>query len=122
MADLEAAIQTKEKWVMSKVVRADTSRLEPGTLEAAMQEKLGGEVVHVGKVVGAEKERAQLEDLIVRRAKLLGEDPDLKLAEAGFGGAFGGKASSLGGHSEKRFADKSEGLKIKGKVVADWEA
>ena len=36
---------------------------------------------------------------------------------------FGGKASALGGHSEKRFpAEKSEGLKIKGKVVADGEA
>ena len=74
----------------------------------------------MGKVVGAEKERVELEALIVKRARLLGEDPDLKLAEAGFGGQFGGKAGSLGGHAEKRFANKSEGLKIKGKVVADW--
>ena len=51
---------------MSKVVCVDTSRLEPGTLEAAMHEKLGGEFVHVGKVVGAEKERAQLEGACAR--------------------------------------------------------
>ena len=44
-----------------------------------MAKKLGGEVVNVGRVVGAEKERAALEDVIVRRAKLLGEDPELKL-------------------------------------------
>ena len=41
-------------------------------------------------------------------------------AESGFGGQMGGKATALGGHANKRFATKSEGLKIKGKVVADW--
>eukprot|EP00619_Florenciella_sp_RCC1007_P013565 CAMPEP_0205923106 /NCGR_PEP_ID=MMETSP1325-20131115/15638_1 /ASSEMBLY_ACC=CAM_ASM_000708 /TAXON_ID=236786 /ORGANISM="Florenciella sp., Strain RCC1007" /LENGTH=220 /DNA_ID=CAMNT_0053291261 /DNA_START=32 /DNA_END=694 /DNA_ORIENTATION=+ len=119
MKALEDAIQKKERWETSRVVRKD-SNVEEGTFEAAMARKLGGEVVNVGRVVGAEKERAALEDAIVRRAKLLGEDPELKLAESGFGGLMGGKATAMGGHANKRFASKSEGLKIKGKVVADW--
>ena len=38
----------------------------------------------------------------------------------GFGGKFGNKANELGGNAEKRYAEKSDGLRIKGKVVADW--
>mmetsp|Transcript_74434 Transcript_74434/g.145403 ORF Transcript_74434/g.145403 Transcript_74434/m.145403 type:complete len:89 (-) Transcript_74434:83-349(-) len=83
--------------------------------------RVGGEVVKVGRVVGAEAERGELETLIVRRAELLGEDVELKLAEAGFGGQFGARAQAMGGHAALRFSKKSQGLKIKGKVVAEWE-
>jgi len=41
-------------------------------------------VVKIGVVVGAEVERGELEKLIVKRAELLGEDAELKLAEVGF--------------------------------------
>ena len=43
------------------------------------------------------------------------------LFKAGFGGQFGAKAESMGGHAALRFANKSQGLKIKGKVIAEWE-
>lgn len=120
MSELEAAIQKKERWETTRVVRKDALH-EEGTFEAAMAKQVGGEVVNVGRVTGAEKERAALESIIVRRAKLLGVDPELKMAEMGFGGYAGSKASELGGNAEKRYANKSEGLKIKGRVVADWQ-
>jgi len=120
IARLELEIQRKERWEVEEQVRED-ALLEEGTFEAAQAKRLGGEVVRVGKVVGAEEERALLEGLIVRRAELLGEDPGLSLAEHGFGGQFGGRAEALGGHAAVRFASKSKGLKIKGKVVAEWE-
>ena len=86
-----------------------------------MAAKVGGEVVKTGKVVGAEAEREQLEALLVRRCELLGEDVDMTLAEAGFGGLYGARAGDLTGNAESRFEHKSkDGLKIKGKVVADW--
>uniref|UniRef100_A0A7S2WFN9 Kinesin motor domain-containing protein n=1 Tax=Rhizochromulina marina TaxID=1034831 RepID=A0A7S2WFN9_9STRA len=119
--ELEGEIQRKERWEVQRVVRKDTN-VEAGTFEAAMMEKRGGEVMNVGRVVGAEAEREQLEQLIVQRAELLGEDVDLKLAEAGFGNQFAASAvTALGGHAEKRFAAKSAGLRVKGKVVAEWK-
>lgn len=117
---LEAAIRAKEEWVTDEVVRADDAgRIEAGTFEAAVAAR-GGEVVKVGRIVGAEAERAELERLVIRRSELLGEDVDLSLAEAGFGGQYGKRAEALGGHASLRFAKKSQGLKIKGKVVAEW--
>jgi hypothetical protein len=79
--ELEAAIAAKERWETSEFVRADT-QLEAGTFEAAVFARTGGEVVKVGKVVGAEAERGALEKLIVRRAELLGEDVDMSLVRA----------------------------------------
>jgi hypothetical protein len=118
---LEEAIRRKERWEVSETMRADTGA-EAGTYEAAMAAKVGGEVVKTGKVVGAEKEREQLERLLIRRCELLGEDANLVLAAAGFGGLYGGKADDLAGNAMSRFKGKSDGLKIKGKVVADWNA
>ena len=43
--------------------------MEEGTYEAAMAAKTGGEVVKTGRIVGAEKERAALEKLLVRRCE-----------------------------------------------------
>lgn len=120
IADLEVRIAEKERWETVQVIRQDTN-VEEGTFEAALNKRRGGEVMNVGRVVGAEQEREELESLIVKRAKLLGLDIDLSLAEAGFGNKFASSAvSSMGGHAQKRFADRSEGLKIKGKVVAEW--
>ena len=108
----------------ARQVRRKDALAEEGTFEAKMAEELGGELVRTSKLVGAEKERVRLEELIRRRVKLTGEDIDLKLAEAGFGGQYGGKSEALGGHSAVRFADssKDEGLFIKGKKTAQWEA
>ena len=66
---LEEAIRRKERWEVSETMRADTGA-EAGTYEAAMAAKVGGEVVKTGKVVGAEKEREQLERLLIRRCEL----------------------------------------------------
>ena len=86
-----------------------------------MAAKVGGEVVKTGRVVGAEAERERLEGLLVRRCELLGEDVNFVLAQAGFGGLYGAQAEDLKGNAESRFEQKSkEGLKIKGKAVADW--
>ena len=96
--------------------------MEEGTFEAAVSLRHGGEVVKIGRVVGAEAEREQLEQLIVRRSELLGERVEMALAETGFGGQFGARASAMGGHAALRFSSKSQGLKVKGKVIAEWES
>ena len=87
-----------------------------------MAAKVGGEVVKTGRVVGAEAERERLEGLLVRRRELLGEDVTFVLAHhTSFGGLYGAQAEDLKGNAESRFEQKSkEGLKIKGKAVADW--
>lgn len=80
--------------------------------------------MRTGKVVGAESERRELEELIRKRAALTGEDPELTLAEHGFGGGQFAKnaAGALSGNAAARFKsnDEDEGVKIKGKVVAKW--
>ena len=121
LAPLEPDLTTPPPLVSPPTALRPPPSTPPPPPQAAMAKNLGGEVVNVGRVVGAEKERAALETVIIRRAKLLGEDPELKLAESGFGGQMGGKATAMGGHANKRFATKSEGLKIKGKVRSDAE-
>lgn len=117
---LENIIRTKERWESREVLRCD-ALVEEGTYEAKLAETKGGEVVRTGVVVGAEAERQRLEKVIVQRAALTGEDFQAKLAEAGFGGMYGGKASALDSFGNKRFSDKDdEGLKMKGKKVAGW--
>ena len=44
-----------------EIIRKD-NLVEEGTYEATLQAKVGGEVVRVGKVVGAEKERDRLKN------------------------------------------------------------
>ena len=119
---LEEVIVKKERWETEEIIRKD-NLVEEGTYEATLQAKVGGEVVRVGKVVGAEKERDRLEELIRRRAALTGEKVELKLAEHGFGGQFGSKADALGGNAKMRYEDnsKDEGLVMKGKKVAQWQ-
>ena len=118
---LEEQIILLEHWEHTETVRQDTL-LEAGTFEAAQAAKSGGEVVRTSKLVGAESERDQLELLLRKRAAFTGEELEDSLAEHGFGGAYGGKATPLGGHAGMRFQEKSkEGLKIKGKVVAEWQ-
>ena len=123
MKALEDIIVKKERWETQEIIRKDTL-VEKGTYEATLQAKVGGEVVKVGKIVGAEKERERLEELIRRRAALTGEPVELKLAEAGFGGQFGNKADALGGNSQLRYKDneKDRGLIMNGKKVATWQA
>jgi kinesin family protein 5 len=150
MAQIEELIRGKERWEQTEQVRADTSAealdaaqaradrftkegdtgdegkqdAEVGTQGAAKAGPKGGanvEIVTVGRVVGAEAERERLETLIRRRARLTGGDVDMRLAEAGFGGPFGGAADKLGGHAQIRFAEKA-GLLMKGKLVAEWQA
>ena len=122
MKALEDVIVKKERWETEEIIRKDTL-VEKGTYEATLQAKLGGEVVRVGKVVGAEKERERLEELIRRRAALTGEPVELKLAEAGFGGQFGKKADALGGNSQLRYKDNENdrGLIMNGKKAATWQ-
>ena len=150
MAQIEELIRGKERWEQTEQVRADTTAealdaaqaradrftkggdtgdegkqdAEAGTQGAAKDGAKGGanmEIVTVGRVVGAEAERERLETLIRRRARLTGGDVDMRLAEAGFGGQFGGAADKLGGHAQIRFAEKA-GLLMKGKLVAEWQA
>ena len=119
MSQIEVLIRQKERWEHTEEVRQD-ALAEAGTIEAMQG---ATEVVRVGHVVGAEAERERLETLIRRRARLTGGDVEMRLAEAGFGGQFGGSASELGGHAQIRFADKdAAGLHIKGKKVAEWQA
>ena len=52
---------------------------------------------------------------------MLGEDVNESLAELGFGGHYGGRATATGGTVGARYAQKSaKGLQIKGKIVAEW--
>lgn len=122
MEELQALIKQKERWEEISFIRKD-DLVEEGTYEASLAAKTGGEVVKTGKIVGAEEERKRLEQLIRRKAQLTGENVEMKLAEAGFGAsAYGGKATAMGGNAELRYQDNEvdDGLKIKGKKVANW--
>ena len=103
---------------MEETVREDVLA-EAGTYEA----QAGGEIVKTGKIVGAEEERTRLEALIRRRAEITGEEVELKLAEAGFGGKYGGKVDSLGGNAASRYEENSNdgGLVMNGRKVAQWQ-
>ena len=118
---LEKVITQKEHWEHKEEVRRDVL-LEEGTFEAAQAMERGGEVVRTSRLVGAEAERARLEQLLRTRMELVGDKAELTLAAHGFGGAYGGKATALGGHAEHRFqAESKKGLLVKGKKVADWQ-
>ena len=120
IVDLEATIKRKERWEHQETVRLD-NLVEEGTYEATLAAQKGGEVVRTGVIVGAEAERARLEEVIVKRAELTGEDANVALAEAGFGGQYGGRAEAEAGNAKSRFgSDAGGGLKIKGKKVAEW--
>ena len=68
------------------------------------------------------QERARLEKVIMQRAALTGEDFQAKLAEAGFGGLYGGQAKALDLFGDKRFNAQDEGgLIMKGRKVAAWK-
>jgi len=68
------------------------------------------------------QERARLEKVIMQRAALTGEDFQAKLAEAGFGGQYGGQAKALDVFGDKRFNAQDEGgLIMKGRKVAAWK-
>lgn len=120
---LEETIRSKERWESKEIVRKD-ALVEEGTYEAALAAERGGEVVRIGMIVGAETERERLEQLIRRRAKLTGENVDMRLAAAGFGGKYGGKADAMSGNAELRFKDhaQDDGLVMKGRRVAKWRA
>uniref|UniRef100_A0A0G4FFH2 Kinesin motor domain-containing protein n=1 Tax=Chromera velia CCMP2878 TaxID=1169474 RepID=A0A0G4FFH2_9ALVE len=121
MEELEETIRQKERWETVEVVRAD-ALVEENSFEASLAKMKGGEVVKTGKVVGAEGERARLEELIRERARLTGEDVDLRLAEMGFGGLYGGNKNALAGNAELRFGEShvDAGLVMKGKKIAQW--
>ena len=102
---LTAVIKAKETWESKIVEREDID---------------GTETVRVSYLVGAERERERLEELVRARAKLTGDDADLKLASVGFGGKYGGSASALGGNAASRFGQDDIGLSIKGKKTAKW--
>ena len=70
IAALEAEIKVKERWVVDEEVRMD-SLAETNTVEAAVG---GREVKKVATLIGAEAERKQLEELLVRRAAFTGID------------------------------------------------
>ena len=121
IATLEATIKRKERWESREVVRED-NLVEEGTYEASLAAQKGGEVVRTGVIVGAEEERRRLEEVIIKRAELTGEDVNARLAEAGFGGMYGGEAKAEAGNAQSRFSnDQGGGLKIKGKKVAEWK-
>lgn len=69
--ELEAEILAKERWETVETRRVDTN-VEAGTLEETIATQFGGEVVKTSKLVGAEQERARLEQLLERRRVLLG--------------------------------------------------
>eukprot|EP01038_Epipyxis_sp_PR26KG_P005873 gene5873-8098_t len=66
--DLQNVILAKERWQSREERRADENA-EEGTMEAA----IGVEIKKVYVVVGAEKERKTLENLLLQRAKFTGE-------------------------------------------------
>lgn len=71
IAALEKEIETKERWEGRNEERADTLA-EEGTVEMAAG---GVEIKKVYMLVGAEEERKQLEQLLIRRAKFIGSEP-----------------------------------------------
>jgi kinesin family protein 5 len=85
-------IRSKERWVNKKVVRVDTN-FEAGTLEATLG---GQEQVMTSVLEGAEKERKELEMLVIRRAELVGDDVETSLLEAGFKGFGRFAAGAMG--------------------------
>ena len=119
---IESEIKQKERWEVREVRRNDPNA-EHGTLEAAQGAQ---EIIKTGVIVGAEAERERLETLIKRRAILVGgkkgDEGLLTVAEMGFGGQkFGGRVTSMGGNAEGRFRGKdTQGLRMKGKKVAEW--
>ena len=72
IANLENEIKLKERWEMVEEKRTD-ALAEAGTFEAAIG---GVEVKKVSVLIGAEKERLQLESLLRRRSKLTGSERD----------------------------------------------
>ena len=106
IAKLLDTIRAKERWQSKDIERIDIE---------------GKEIVRVTTLVGAEKERDEVELLIKQRARLTGEDASMELAEAGFGARYGGQADALGGNAASRFAEEDTvGLTIKGKKAASW--
>lgn len=71
IATLEAEITVKERWEERHEQRAD-ALAEEGTFEMAAG---GVETKKVYMLVGAEEERQQLEQLLIRRAKFIGSEP-----------------------------------------------
>lgn len=71
IAALEKEIESKERWEGRNEQRADTLA-EEGTVEMAAG---GVEIKKVYMLVGAEEERKQLEQLLIRRAKFIGSEP-----------------------------------------------
>ena len=80
--DLEAAIKQKERWALVERTRQDLLA-EKDTLEAAI---CGKEIIKVTVLQGAEAERKQLEELLIRRSKFTGESVfEEKKRVVGFG-------------------------------------
>lgn len=91
IADLEVQIVSKESWKVVDVTQADLLA-EEGSLEATQG---GIEVKKVTVLVGAEKERKLLEQLLTDRLRLTGVAGDkvelvgeLKYGKVGFGGKY----------------------------------
>ena len=72
IAELEATIRSKERWEVIDEERKD-NLAEEGTIEATQG---GKEIKKVTVLVGAEKERKQLEKLLLDRLKLIGCQDD----------------------------------------------
>ena len=72
IANLENEIKLKERWEMVEEKRTD-ALAEAGTFEAAIG---GVEVKKVSVLLGAEKERLELESLLRKRSKLTGSEHD----------------------------------------------
>jgi len=115
---LEAAIKAKETWQTNEVIRKD-ALAEEGTVEAMAG---GKEIVRTTQLVGAEKERKRLEEVILQLSELTGEDMSLEATQAAFSNQFGATATQLGGNATTRFQTTSKkGLVVKGRKVAEWK-
>jgi len=112
---LEKAIVSKERWEQRVEERVD-ALAEKGTFEAAIG---GMELKKVTVLVGAEKERVQLEKMLRKRAELTGSERDIKelgadAAEEDFDKENGSKSSP-----SKKKINKKKPIAFGGKYLAD---
>lgn len=134
--DLEAIIMEKERWELVEYRRRDCLA-ESGTIEKATG---GIEVRTVTRLVGAEKERKELDKLLNRRAQFIGINPidedeasstaKMRKKPLGFGGEL---AETYGIGSEykmeeeertmnERFLDQVEKSHVPSRVRKGWVA
>ena len=128
--ELEIIIKNKEKWILTSETRQDVNA-EEGTVEMA---NAGLEIRKVTKLIGAEKERKQLELLLQRRDQFTGKftideiNTQINTKTIGFGKEMaelyniGQKYDiNLENEENERFEENVSKEKIPTAVIKEWK-